>query len=435
MSLEAGWARRDITPEPGIHMGGYWGRHSGATKIHDPLQARAIIWRGDGGAVCLLCLDLVALSAERVADLRQRVEAAIPGLPAAAVMVTCSHTHAGPLTLAFRGMGDVDEAYVDGVVAAAVEAVADAWAALAPASMSYARVAVQIGINRRVARDGATVIAANPEGPVSAHAHVVRLQTSAGGAVVFQHACHPVVLGSGNHEISRDFPGAAVDAIEAQTGDFAAFVNGAAGDINPRRTGGTHEDVGDLGRELGNAVVAGLDGATSCDVGAIAWGRGRLDLPLLPPPPAWQSLLEEAGRSVQAVLAKGGDEWAQRIPRAQQEWARACREAAQRGAAATQAFELQALRVGPVSWLGMEGEIFVDYQLRLEEASTDPVILCGYANGCVGYLPTAAEYGRGGYEVDQAYKVYPSVCMLAPESDDLVRARARDLLGGLTTSR
>ena len=76
----------------------------------------------------------------------------------------------------------------------------------------------------------------------------------------------------------------------------------------------------------------------------------------------------------------------------------------------------------------LEGEIFVRYQLDVEAAHTEPVILCGFANGCIGYVPTADEYERGGYEVDIAYKVYPSTLMIAPESDRLIRQGIVDLL-------
>ena len=85
--------------------------------------------------------------------------------------------------------------------------------------------------------------------------------------------------------------------------------------------------------------------------------------------------------------------------------------------------------------------MFVRYQLELEEASPRPMtVLCGYANGCIGYVPTADEYQRGGYEVGtpydfsldagaEAYKVYPSVQMIGPESEDIIRSGALDLLG------
>ena len=132
------------------------------------------------------------------------------------------------------------------------------------------------------------------------------------------------------------------------------------------------------------------------------------------------------------VIDSRGDEWARRVPQAQLEWSRAWLETARDPQAIkTQPFEIQGLRVGGLTWLGMEGEIFVRYQLDLEAASQEPVVICGYANGCIGYVPTQDEYERGGYEVKEAYKVYPSVLMIAPQSDAIIRRTARELLRAL----
>ncbi|MEW6756444.1 MAG: hypothetical protein AB1505_36550, partial [Candidatus Latescibacterota bacterium] len=110
----------------------------------------------------------------------------------------------------------------------------------------------------------------------------------------------------------------------------------------------------------------------------------------------------------------------------------------------TQAFEVQALRLGNLALLGLEGEVFARYQLELEaDSPLQPTVLVGYANGCVGYVPTADEYRRGGYEVGEAgrrrpgrgtwaYQVYPSVQMLAPGSEAAIRAGARRLLAELS---
>ena len=92
-----------------------------------------------------------------------------------------------------------------------------------------------------------------------------------------------------------------------------------------------------------------------------------------------------------------------------------------------QSFEMQALALGELVLLGLEGEIFVCYQLDLE-AAHGPAVLCGLANGCIGYVPTADEYVRGGYEIDLAYKVYPSVQMIAPASETLIRQQAAALI-------
>ena len=78
--LLAGWARKDITPPVGIHMGGYWGRRSGAVGVHDDLDVRVVLWAtSPQRAVALVTLDLVAVTAAMAARLRKAVvEAAAP---------------------------------------------------------------------------------------------------------------------------------------------------------------------------------------------------------------------------------------------------------------------------------------------------------------------------------------------------------------------
>ncbi len=442
----AGWAREEITPPEGIHMGGYWGRRSGATGIHDPLSASVILWRSSSAearGAALVALDLVGVTpglADRIRG--QVVEAAGSALSIRpeAVTVCCSHTHAGPLTMPFRGMGEVDTGYLESVCGRVGRCAERAAEGLRPVRLRYARPSVRIGVNRRQARRGEVVIGEDPHGPVASHAHVLVLEPLSGAprrAVLFQHACHPVVLPGANHEISADFPGAARRAVEERTGALAVFVNGAAADINPRGGHGTFDEVESLGAELGAAVAAAASGARELEGDGIAWSQARLDLPLTA---ATAAMEEEVRRSLddleEAVSSAGPDPWERRVPEACRDWARQwLAEAARGGPAGSQAFEIHGLRIGPLALLGMEGEIFVRYQLDLERGCAAPMILCGYANGCVGYVPTADEYERGGYEIDQAYKVYPSVRMIAPESEAIVRAGAWQVLESLGIGR
>ncbi len=160
-------------------------------------------------------------------------------------------------------------------------------------------------------------------------------------------------------------------------------------------------------------------------------------LPLIDPLPRLQAEVEKLVLQMKAELEKGGDVWAQRVPRARLEWAEEMLKLARSGARGqAQPFEIQGIRIGGLLLLGMEGEIFARYQLELEPLSSlQPAILCGYANGCIGYVPTADEYPRGGYEVDEAYKVYPSVQMIAPESEELIREAAVRIMGRLAGRR
>ena len=94
-------------------------------------------------------------------------------------------------------------------------------------------------------------------------------------------------------------------------------------------------------------------------------------------------------------------------------------------------FSIQYIAVGPLVFMGFEGELFARYQLEIEEAHPE-VVVCGLANGCIGYVPTADEYERGGYEVDEAHKVYPGTRGVGPESEGLIRAAVEDALTRLS---
>ena len=415
MTLHFGAAAADITPPVGIAMGGYWGRRSGATHIRDRLMAKALVCGQGAARVALVAVDLVGLDADAVRGIREKIGRAT-GIEGAAIMVCASHTHSGPLTFPFRGMGHIDSGYLEQVSDAVVEVVVAAAADSRPGRLYYARPQVQIGRNRRPQ---------SVKGEVAPYAHVLRFATECGvEATLFSYACHPVVLGRDNYQISADFPGAAARCIEAATGGRALFVNGACGDVNPRVANGSFADVECLGQELGRAVLEGRDAAAPIDASALHWAHERLDLPLRPLPSRWHAEAEKLKWHLRARLARGGE-----VSKAQFEWAVAMRKWVRAGAERTrvQPFEIQALALGELVLLGVEGELFARYQLDLE-AAHGPAVLCGLANGCIGYVPTADEYARGGYEIDLAYKFYPSVQMIAPASESLIRQRAAALI-------
>ena len=441
--MRAGWATTDITPPLGVAMGGYLSRASGAVAIADRLSARAIVFSDDQTAAALVSLDLVGLATDVVGKIRSRIEE-LTDLESLSVMVCCTHTHAGPLTFPFRGMGEIDEVYLSRVVESAASIVVEAVQCLQTAALSYRRVGgVQIGVNRREDRNGRTVIGYNPNGPACDYAHVVRADCSDRSCILFSHPCHPNVLGPENYHVSADFAGAAVAHVEGQTGATALFVNGACGDINPRIKGAP-EGVAMLGAELGEAVASGAESARPLADGEIVSVSRVLQLPLVAPPARSQLAVEKLVLKLKMGLAtiSGGDVSSQLAMQGQLDWAEEMLAVIRSSdGARTQRFEIQAVRLGPLVLLGMEGEMFVRYQLDLEAAEqSGPVILCGYANGCIGYVPTADEYVRGGYEVGsgkynfkvtagvEAYKVYPTVQMISPDSEGLITEAARTLL-------
>jgi hypothetical protein len=60
---------------------------------------------------------------------------------------------------------------------------------------------------------------------------------------------------------------------------------------------------------------------------------------------------------------------------------------------------------------GMAGEVCIEYALFIRSISkAGYVIVSGYCNGTVGYIPTAAMFEEGGYEPlgSYIYYLYPS---------------------------
>ena len=77
------------------------------------------------------------------------------------------------------------------------------------------------------------------------------------------------------------------------------------------------------------------------------------------------------------------------------------------------------------------GEMFVDYQLTLDrESPFSKTLTLAYSNGCIGYVPTAAAYEIGGYEVTMAYRYYGTL-MITSACEELIKQATLEMLSHL----
>lgn len=252
--LRAGAAKADITDVS-------------AGPAHDPLYAKALVFRNGVTSAALITIDAVAIGEiGRIPDgflAEVRAELAKdPGIPAAHVLVTASHCH---------GAVRADTARI------AVETVREAWRQTVPVKAGAGsghedrisenrRLRMQDGTEADMRRayslpPGEQVASV---GPIDPQIGVLRLDRLDGGgplAVVYNFACHPIMNppSAGN---SADFPGAASRVIEESwgAGCIAFFIQGCAGDINPLRYKEVNEppDAEPLGHRLGLKVLRAL---------------------------------------------------------------------------------------------------------------------------------------------------------------------------------
>jgi len=299
----AGAAALPITPLPEhleerLYLGGYdgyQGRPAGG--VHDELFARALVL-GDGETtVALIALDLVGMSNRHIARIRasvsRRLEIAEP-----AVLVACTHTHAGP---DLQGLwGGVSAAYAAHVRRQAVRAALQAAADRREAALRVATVRVRgRTVNRRGWPHTDNLMA------------VLQAHDGQGDAIatLVNFAAHATVTQEANVDISRDFPGALVDSLETALGGVALFVNGDEGDANPNVTGGFSE-MQAYGEGLAETAAKALKKAAELERPLSLSGR-YLDLPLASPrlrlPPGL--VLQGVLAGVRGLAAMGALRW------------------------------------------------------------------------------------------------------------------------------
>ena len=86
--------------------------------------------------------------------------------------------------------------------------------------------------------------------------------------------------------------------------------------------------------------------------------------------------------------------------------------------------EVQAVRLGDVTLVGLPGESFVEIGAELVRTFGAGVVPLGYTNCNVGYIPWPDAYSQGGYEVAVAYRYYGYPAAFAPEASGNVVAAA-----------
>jgi hypothetical protein len=389
--MQVGFAKVSITPPLPVQLAGYGVERTG-TRVADELHARAMVCEQDGRRVALLTADLLWLERRHLKVLRERVSE-ITGIAPDDLMVCASHTHSGPDTMDWFHFAPVDSQWLHALIAQLASAVFLAQQRLATATVELVQGELDIGINRRQFNSDRVVIGQNERGVYDRAFTGLRVKGEAGDllASVVHYACHPVILGADNTRVSGDWPGWMCRIVEAELGGVCLFINGPAGDINPRLgCGRSYAEMVRVGQRAGGAAVellsreAAAEGvgvaATSREVTVAHKEHPYLDVPL------HRRLDEDGGMTV----------------------------------------EVQALRLGPLSFISQPGEGLTETGRRiLEQTRLTPAVVAGYTNDYVGYLPLPHIYEQGGYE--------PSATMLPAESvvqvADAAAAVADELVG------
>jgi neutral ceramidase len=418
---KAGAAKVVITPEKALWMSGYGGRTKPAEgKVHD-LWAKALVLEdAQGRKAVLVTLDLVGVGRELSLELCRRLQEKY-GLPRAAICLSCSHTHCGPVVGDnLRAMYFLDDAqqkmiaeYTAQLKDRIVDVVGAALARLEPAQLSWTIGKATFAVNRRNNKEAEVPKLKEQgmlKGPVDHDVPMLAVRDKDGKlvATAFGYACHATVLSF--YEWCGDYPGfAQLELEQAHPGAVALFWAGCGADQNPlpRRT---VELARDYGKQLAAAVEEGLRGAMRPVAGGWSGVYREIALPFD----------ELPGREKLVKDMESSDKY--QANRARLLLKQLDAKGSLRG---DYPYPVQTWRLGELTWITLGGEVVVDYALRLKrETAPGKTWVMGYANDVMAYIPSLRVLKEGGYEGGGAMVYYGLPSVWAPRVEELIVAEA-----------
>ena len=436
--IQVGIARCLINPPLSAPHAG-WGAqtHLYPDGIESDLWATVLVISDRAETVVLVEVDLVILArdeAERIRDAIARALSIEPGN----IRVAVSHNHAGPPPSSWNWMPDGREALQTYYQALPSQVSGVAMAAKLhqrPARLGVTWGESHVAVNRReTAPDGRTVTGVNFDGPIDPAVLVARFDDLDGEpiAALVGYTMHPTVMGPTNRLVSPDWPGHLKRSFEQVTGATCMFLQGATGDVGPgpdgytddvrvvRRLGAAvgseaarcylelpvpareyrHERIWESGAPLGKWTSE----ENPTPKPTVAAATTSIPLPVRPQPS-----IDDATQVARSAEAKLNDLVARDAPANEIEEATfnvkranmTLTRASTFGGRESFPVELHAVRIGPLVILGCEGEPFSGIAKEIRGGSPfEHTWFGGYNGGWFGYIPTPAEYERGGYEVD-----------------------------------
>jgi hypothetical protein len=421
MSLQAAALSLDITPPPGLELGG--GAFGRAQGTMHPLQAQVLVAGNGVTTLVLITSDTLGFDVPYARRVRQSVAQAA-GTTADAVMLTGTHTHNAPATVPLRNWGQPDPDYREDLLLRLTRAAADLAGRLQPVRLRAGHTPCA-GVN--VNRCGSGV----PDDVVS----LLRFETDDGAPVawVVNHACHPVNLHSSGLQ-TPDFVHYLRLALQSADDNppTVLFLQGASGDLLPANFEKKPDDAcaRATGEQLAQSVLQARPALDEAAEDALGYAAQDVALPLqaLPSREQIEALLAERSAALESYPTPSATDWKYTSHKTAVEWAQEALQVLDSGQTQSEwKVPLQAFRFGSAGIVGIPGELFSAFGRRLREAAEPQVLLIGcLANGCCGYFATREAHELGSYEAAAACR-YIGLYPLAENAGEVMTAAAQEL--------
>jgi neutral ceramidase len=364
------------------------------------LRCVATVLQKQGTTLALVACDVLMMTRQTLDPVVAEIERST-GIPAANILINCTHTHHAPSTMRVHDYG-VDTNFTAQVQKGIVRAVREALKKSTDARFSFALgEEKEVGRNSRVLLDdgqiywiGPRTNFVRPTGPFDPELPVLSFRSAAENkliALIFNHSTHSI----GVNEPGKRSPsiyGVAAQSLEKEMGGVVTFLEGASGSTHNLELSGP-----ECIARIHGSVKETLGRLQERPVSSLAGGKSSLKFKVR----HFDEKAEEeavqrycrkyapaSAEVIAGVFRKMRQELASQQGQERETW-------------------VQAVRIGDVAIVGVPAEYFT--QLGLDIKNRSPfrhTYIAELANDWIGYLPNYEGHKLGGYQVWTGYHSY-----------------------------
>ena len=358
--------------------------YEGEHRTEGNLTARTMAVRNGNNNVLIVSLDVCGVNDTFSGLVKKEIYERYK-IPAAAVFINSTHTHFAPVSqewLTWQPPNQLPDSvfFYSNLREGILRSVDGAISQGKPARLLFGKGKTDIGYNRSL-KD-------HPE-LYDSDVDVLKVQYSDNTeSYLFLTACHPVFSTAGtlHYTISANYPGVARKLVEERTGtEDAIFLQGTAGDINPRDNGQYIS-----GEKLAHEVISVLGRPMKEITGDISFFLDTINIPVK----AWDR--EEILKLKTESIKKTGDISSERDVR----WCNLLLKHLDEGTMPeVMPVYYHTLNIGNWKLTGFSRETTTQYGLGVKKMWPEKLIsVAGYTNDVSSYLPTTLHIKAKNYE-------------------------------------
>jgi len=412
-SLRVGVAQVDYTPQIGLPLMGNFRDDYAARGVHDPLNARAMVFAdGNGAKIAMLSVDICMMDRSNVSIMRQFISSQCD-IAGENILIAGTHTHSGPApTMQLGPLPKTDDSIIESFLKKAASAVIEANKNLEDASLAVGYSSEdRVGFNRRLkCKDGKTHMnweglepdfVIGPLGPIDPQLITLAVQQQGKiKASIVNFALHPAILAGDNWLYSADYPGYLSEAMRRIFGKefITAFFNGCCGNVNhidytDKTQGRGYQMTQRVGYMLAVTAQEATGGQVPVEGEQIAISSEKVLLER-------QKISEEKRKWCEEVLEKAKDNPTKgQVDGLPDEFYAHILLGMYEKQQSDDPVEVMAIRIGDVGIVGLPGEMFCEFGMEIKKNSpARHTLVFELANDAIGYLPTKESFEQGGYE-------------------------------------